>query len=561
VATIAVLGMIFALAFFARMEDPASTPVIPAEDPYTHMALLRGHLADGRLDPLVPGGTLYPPGMHAVLAGVHAYTGLDLQSLFRYGPILFGTLSVVGVALLLWRLAGATAAVVGALGAALGPELMFRTTMMAPTAVDLAIIPFIMLMALEAMRGRWAWWIPMAAASAFLVVAHPWALMIVTPAVLGTVLVGAFLVSPPARLHARGSGLMVVVTGVALIASTLVCWSNCGMGFQDVSGRSSLDRVALLVGVVAVVLGGFLAVAGRRIDALPWLSRGLPTPLRWVAACAMAGTAVGIGLLAADRGFPDHVHLVRMFGWPVLALAVVGLVATPLLRTRAAWAGWAGFALATVTFPFVVFNPLASPFWPHRTAAYLGIGLVVLAGCGAAGMVTLASAAVRRMGQRRRSRLPARGAAVGAIALVAVMLGGTVYAATPPAYESGWYRLYHECEYEALQGLANQVGPRDIIVAGDWRSKLVLAAFSHDSSNVWYSEAMFKDPNYREKTLVGLALDGRAVYVVIDRHVLTEHPDYDTTFVRSDDWSEQGAYCSEGVAQARLSIYRSEVEP
>src|SRR5688572_3762692 len=50
-----------------RLVDPLSTDVIPAEDPYTHLALTREHLRDGSIDGLNGPGAPYPPGLHAVL--------------------------------------------------------------------------------------------------------------------------------------------------------------------------------------------------------------------------------------------------------------------------------------------------------------------------------------------------------------------------------------------------------------------------------------------------------------------------------------------------------------
>src|SRR5687767_15865135 len=103
------LGLILLLAALVvyglslRLEDPLSTHVVAAEDPYTHMALVREHLRDGTLDSFNPGGEVYPPGMHALLAAILVYTGEDLYELTRIGPALFGALGLAGVAILLAR--------------------------------------------------------------------------------------------------------------------------------------------------------------------------------------------------------------------------------------------------------------------------------------------------------------------------------------------------------------------------------------------------------------------------------------------------------------------------
>src|ERR1051326_1688712 len=120
-----------------RLQDPLSSPVIPAEDPYTHMALVREHLRDGTLDPLTQGGTIYPPGMHALLAATIAYTGVGLYDLARVGPAFFGALGLAGLALLLARFESGTAALAATVAFAIVPESIFRTTMLSPTALDL----------------------------------------------------------------------------------------------------------------------------------------------------------------------------------------------------------------------------------------------------------------------------------------------------------------------------------------------------------------------------------------------------------------------------------------
>src|SRR5688572_12920377 len=162
-----------------RLKDPLSTPVIPAEDPYTHMALVREHMQDGTLDPLYEPGGMYPPGLHAVLAAAWAYTGADLYQIVRLGPVLFGAVGVLGIALLAARfhhprLDGIAAGAVAALAFALAPEVVFRTTMMSPTALDLAVLPFFLLALLALLLGRLGWAAPVFAMSAFLVMSHPW---------------------------------------------------------------------------------------------------------------------------------------------------------------------------------------------------------------------------------------------------------------------------------------------------------------------------------------------------------------------------------------------------
>lgn len=550
-----------ALGVLVRSEEVASSPVIPAEDPYTHMALLRAHLMDGDLDPLYEGGTLYPPGMHAILAGVHAFTGIGLYTIFLHGPVIFGAISILGVAFLLWRSAGPVAAVVGSIAMALAPELVFRTTMMAPTAMDLAVLPFLLYALLETMRGRLGWSTVVGGLSLFMILAHPWLLAVMAPVTLGIVLLSMVLQGQTSASHrttALGGALAVGTIGGALLLAVSVCWSQCGLGFQEISGggMSSLDRMGTGIAVACLLAGGAFLLFRRPVMRM----RARIRPMPWLAATGLAALAAGavaaVTVPAVQAGMPRHVDLPRMFGWPILGLGLIGLVAVPFMRSRAAWAG---AALVTVTYPFVVHNPLDSPFWPHRTAAYFGVGLVILAGIGAAALVALA----HRVGARTSRRTThARPMLAGTLLtmLVAVPAAAAVYTATPPDYETGWYRLYGECEFDALRQIAPQADADTIIIAGDWRPKLVTAAFSTDPTNVWYDESFFRDAHRRDEVVVGQARAGRDVIVLVDRHVIIENRDIDASFVHSEEWIPMGSYCSEGVAQPRLSAYRSEVE-
>lgn len=565
-ALIALIVGAVAFSVMARLEDPASSSVIPAEDPYTHMGLVRGHLADGEIEPLVDGGTVYPPGMHAVLAAVHAFTGLDLYTIFLYGPIVFGALSVVGIALLLWRFAGPAAAVVGSLAAALAPELIFRTTMMAPTAVDLAVLPFLLLGALETLRGRLPWIGLVAASSLYLGVAHPWILTVMAPVALGTVIL-AFLfagnVRREDRLNPMGASLVLATLGASLLAAIMICWSECGLGFHEIGhGTSGLDQVGVVAAGLALAAAAVLALARRPLRRfLDNLSGPMPLTVRAIMGVLAAGALLAVTIPAVQAGMPEHVDLPRMFGWPMLALGALGLVVTPFMRRQAAWAG---VAMVTVTLPFVVHNPLDSPFWPHRTAAYLGIGIVILVGVAAAALFALAERALARLASTHQTpsrRVIHMVAGAGITAMVGLATAGSVYAATPPDYETGWYRLYQECEFDALRDVAESADAETVIIAGDWRPKLVAGAFADESRNVWYSESFFADPEHREETVAGLAMDGKRVVVVEDRHLILEHPELDRSFLQGDEWRPQGSHCQEGVAQARLNVYESEVRP
>jgi asparagine N-glycosylation enzyme membrane subunit Stt3 len=112
VAAAALVAVAVVAGLALRLRDPLSDGVVPAEDPYTHMALVRGHLHDGSLDPLNERADLYPPGLHAIVATWWVATGVDLDVAFLVGPAVLGAVGILGVALLLWRNAGAAAAIV-----------------------------------------------------------------------------------------------------------------------------------------------------------------------------------------------------------------------------------------------------------------------------------------------------------------------------------------------------------------------------------------------------------------------------------------------------------------
>ncbi|HEV8358993.1 MAG TPA: hypothetical protein VGR28_00915, partial [Candidatus Thermoplasmatota archaeon] len=169
---------VVALAIVLRAADPLSNPVMAAEDPYAHMALVREHLRDGRLDPALGAAELYPPGLHAVLAVLWVYGGGDLYDLMRFAPVALGAVSILGVGVLLGRWHGPVAAVAGALALALMPEHIFRSGLAAPTALDLALLPFLFGALLEVARGRFEGLAAAVPIALLMVVAHPWALLL-----------------------------------------------------------------------------------------------------------------------------------------------------------------------------------------------------------------------------------------------------------------------------------------------------------------------------------------------------------------------------------------------
>ncbi len=555
-----------ALGTVLRLVDPLSSDVIPAEDPYTHMALVREHVRTGELDALNPGETLYPPGLHAFIATAWVYTGADLYGLMRFGPVVLGAIGILGIAVLLWRTAGPVAAAVGSLALAVAPEAIFRSTMMSPTALDLAILPFFLYALLRVLDGRLGWAGVAGPMAGFLAVAHPWLLAILCGA--GVLFLATTLLLPWSVARVRPASLPGLAGCVAVL--------GCGLGlallmpnFGATLGMASSDRLPR-VGVAVIVAALLPSLAllrwRRRGRAEAWLARPAPGP--WLRGAVSLALAAGLALtvMAAMRaGLPEFVDLRRMLGWPILGLAAAAFVAVPFIaRPVASFSA----ALAATTLPFTLFNPMHSEFLSHRTVIFLGVALVALAGVAAGALAEAATALWAWTARRRRERsqapapasAPARrrwAAAVPAL-LAASLACGSVYAGTPDGYPGGWYRLYHECELDALRDLAAQADadPSLLLVTGSWQSKLVLAALTEDATRVWFDGAVFTSADRRDALLAQMDREGRPIVLVVERHLASETPDADLTFTGEAPWSPSGAWCANlGIPQPRVTAF------
>lgn len=570
-----------------RLEDPLSTNVVPAEDPYTHMALVREHLKDGTLDPLNSDGKLYPPGMHAFLAATMAYSGADLYELTRLGPALFGALGLAGIALLASRFESLGAALAAVLALAIMPEAIFRTTMMSPTALDLALLPFLAFAILMTLQGRLAWAGPTAVLAAFLLLSHPWLFGILGIAGLGLVLLTTLLPWPAARgplLSPWGTVAVIAIIGSGVALSLTGCWGACGPGFRDVLGPGSvptLMNLSILVLLLSLAPLATKALRPRAFDALlPKRRTATPFGARLLLSQAFLVGIIGLAWAAQQEGLPPSVDLVQMIGWPLLLLGGLGLVVLPF---RPSPGGHLGAALALGTLPFVLFDPFGSPFWSHRTAVYFGLGCALLVGVAFAAIVQGGLALARRLpagsgagtnGGPPIAGAPAPAPAPGRITpLVAVSglfllicLAGGAYAATPPPYPDGWYRLYEGCEFDGLSEMADTATavPGLLIVTGTWQSKLVIAGLTDDASRVWYKPDLFTDEAERANVIQMMEQRGDPLVVLVDSRLAEEHPEIDTGFLASSPWTESplASQCAlpagTGAAETGLRAYTLE---
>lgn len=544
------------LGVLVRLQEPLSNPVIPAEDPFTHIARVKTYLAASGLPEVGPfGEDLYPPGMHATFAAVWAFTGGDLYTLFRFAPVVLGGVSVLGTALLLWKHVGRVAAVVGGLGVALAPEIVFRTTMMAPTAVDVAVIPFLFFAFLEVLAGRLAWTPVAAALTLYLVFMHPWLVGMLVAAGLVFALLTAVLPWPSSRadrLSTRGfaASLAVLGGGLGLVLST--CGGVCGPGYQQVLPvGSALVLAAPVVIVLSLLPAVFLAVQPRALEGLP---EHPFEPRSWMprAALGLALAAIaGLLTLGAVRGgLPTFVDLPRMIGWPLLALGAFAFVALPFLATPAAYIAT---GLTVTTYPVVIVAPLGSEFVSHRTVAYLGLGLSLLAGIGAQALAGWARDAVG--GTTNATGRTSSALGLAAIVLVAGTTGAAVATETPDPYEDGWYRLYEPCELDALRSVADRVGsdPDTIVVTGDWRPNTVLAAIAEPGPRIWFDQSFLVSADEREGLATELEAEPGSLYFLEERHLHNEKPDVRLDFLDEEGWTEVGTWCA-GKLGARDAV-------
>jgi hypothetical protein len=561
VAALAIAAAI-ALGVVLRLADPLSSSVVPAEDPYTHMALVREHLRTGQLDGLWAHQDLYPPGLHGFLAAAWVYTGFDLYSITLYGPVVFGAIGILGMGLLLWRTSGPTAGFVAALAMAVMPEAIFRTTMMSPTALDMAVLPFLLGSLLMVLSGRLRWVGVAAPLALFLALAHPWLLAILCAAGAVSVVLALLLpsASPPSAPSPLGIAACMAVLGVGFAIALRMPGFGDALQFP---GPGVLDALALAVGALALAPLAVLGLLRRRGVTLGWPTRG-PGP--WWLRLALSA-CIAIGLVATyeaalQHGLPTFVDLPLMLGWPVLLLAALALVALPFIASPMAHLAAGLFA---ATFPFVIFNPLHSEFLPHRTVVFLGLSLAALAGVAAGAAahslaLPLRSWVTRGAAAGRRLRGPAILAAVPAV-LVATLLGGSIYAGTPDSYPGGWYRLYTPCELDALRDVARQADamPDAVVVAGDWQAKLVLAGLSTDAQRIWYDGRVFTSEKARDALVAQMDHDHRPILLVVDRYLHSETPDADTSFASSPPWHETASSCSAtALGQPRVVVYATD---
>lgn len=449
----AALFALLALALYVRMREPFASPVIGAEDPYLHMAKA-WDLVQGRGLP-----TSYPPGFAVLLAPFALLGPVPFYLAARFLPPFLGVAEVLGVYLLCREHLRTPAAFTAATLVALMPENVFRTNLLFPTALDLAAIPFYLLLVLRAARGdRRAMAGAVALALALLAI-HPWVIV--------------FLVPPTLAI-----GLL--------------------------SMRSRRGRV---VGLVA--LG--LAAAGAAVFAfLPGAWNPAPSFLQNAGPRALE-------LLRDPRTLfplPVYVDPLGMLGAPALALAAVGAAAALIRRTTL---GVAALVYALAIVPFVFVDWFDVWFIPHRSVAYLSLGLALLA-----------ALPVELMGALPEWELAdVAGAGVVCAFLVASL--------APVAMQvEPWYRLYDEDDYDAWRALDRR--DPSLVVTGSWQAAAGYRAMTGEDAV--YNPQFFVDPAARADNLARHP----DLVVLLDRHSDAAEVKPPGGFREIGRWGESIAY-------------------
>lgn len=432
------LGVI-ALGLLLRLREPFSSPVIGAEDPYLRMKDA-WDLAAGRGAP-----EHYPPGFAILLA---PFTWLGSTAFYyvgRFLPPLWGAAQVAGVYLLARGRMGDAGALGAAVVVALMPENVFRTNLLFPTALDLAVIPFVFLLVLRAADGsRRALYGALGLCGALLVT-HPWV--------------------------------------IALLAPTLLAFS---LWLAARSGRRAVPVVAASLGGVAALALALSLLPGTWNPAPAFLQNAGPRLVELVVNPA--------SLLP----LPMHVNLPVMLTPTAIALGVAGAVAALFVRTRVAILA---LVWTLLILPFVLVDWFDVWFIPHRSVAYMSIGVALLAGVA----IDAAARLARRARAHQRMPRAARGALVGATTVVVAAL------MLPSALGVGpWYRLYDEDDYEAWHAVAAREPAR--VITGSWQSAEGFTAITGEAAT--FNPTFFKDGGVRDAMMA----EERDTIVIIDKY-------------------------------------------
>jgi hypothetical protein len=283
-----------------------------AEDPYRHMERA-WDLVQGK----GPGG--YPPGITMVLAPLTLLGPTTFYNATRFLPVVTGVSLVAGLHILARRHVHPAGALAGAMFAAIMPETIRRTDLMFPTAFDLGLLPWFLLLVLQASQGSRRSWVGAAALVVVFLVMHPWLVALLAPPIG----LFAFILMARRPGRARVWALAVVLVGaLAVLAAAQLGGVGGGVA------RHAFAKAAAL------------AAHPSSLFPLPYLVN-LPANLG-LPALVLGGVGVVVAFLHRDR-------------FSLLALLVPGLL-----------------------LPFILVDWFDIWYIPHRTVAYFAVGLCLL---------------------------------------------------------------------------------------------------------------------------------------------------------------------------------------
>ena len=515
----ALLACTVIVGIVLRLKDPLSTRALGAEDPYTHVVFTKEWLETGFFgDSFHLGTTMYPPGMHAFIAVFAPIAGLSLYDFARIAPALFGGLAILGAYALGARLGGQAAGVGAAVLMAVTPELIFRTELLFPTALDLALLPLWLLafhfaVSADAER-RAAGRVLFLAASVPLAIMHPWLVpLFAAPLALFAVLQWRRSGAPAKDLRATAA-LLVVPVAFAMAFR----WDESDTGFADFAAKApGLHFLATLALPGPLVFAILLALLGALALAAVTLVAALPRRKVPVVIALAAGAGLLALLVPLTRAPPFEVHYLNMLGPLTIGLACAGFL---LAFWRPTPLGDLGACIGVVLFPLTAIDLFGSPFWPQRTVAYMAVGAVLLGASAVMHAAALLTAVVSRTSRAGNETGTGSGARAGAglattvLVVVALALAGTAAATAKPTYT--WYRLYNDEHFAGFEKVADIVDddPDARVVIYTWQPALMVKTLI-DPDHVWYSPKFFNDAGERGEILVNI--DGPA-YVLVDKH-------------------------------------------
>lgn len=410
---------IIVVGLVLRLREPLWSPIIGAEDPYLNMErawnLLEGQGTGG-----------YPPGFIALVAPF-ALLGPDVfYAVSRFLPPLIGAGAILTTFLLCRPYMHVGGALAAAAGVALMPEHIRRTNFLVPTALDMLVLPLLLLMVIRASEAKRGTLPVLFGLSILILVSHPLVFLFVGPAVF-------------------------------LFASYMA------LGLENGSfRRGAIAACAVSVGGLAIAFWAALPILGPSLG---------QAQLRAATLASSPGSILPL---------PAFVDPPAMLTNVAIVLALVGFAAAIAVgRNR--------FALLAILWcagilPFMLADWFGIWYVPHRSVAYLSIGIAMLAGLGV-------SEIVRRVGA------PGSGPAVLPTAAALMVIGagmGPAAASVDP-----WYRLYDSNDYAAWGALGDRGTP--YLVTGSWQARAGYVALT--GREAVYNPEFFKSSAAREDNI------------------------------------------------------------